>query len=252
MSGARFVITHHAAERYVERIEPSLSFSEAKGALERRCPDAARLKGRTLLGHEQWKLGKPHPCVLVVKRDSGATRPIVVTVLDVPAEGLDGEWIQEVIRASIDDRKARMTPAQQKTLPQTGQALLQSVAAQAADRVRTLLDERLVEIERWADGLAANVDAKKAEALLAAEEEKTRRIRETLEQQAAFARLKHERITSADRARSELFIEALSIALEALRGRAGAEDALARIGALEGDVFRHVDGYDAKKKREGL
>lgn len=84
MLTGRVQITQHAAERYVKRIDGSLSSREAMALLEQLAPTAAPLKKKTIMGQEQWKLEHPFPCVLVVKRDGGATPPVVVTVWDAP------------------------------------------------------------------------------------------------------------------------------------------------------------------------
>jgi hypothetical protein len=49
--------------------------------LTERAAFAAHLKDKTPLGHEQWRIDEPHPCVLVIKRDRD--QPIVAVVVTV-------------------------------------------------------------------------------------------------------------------------------------------------------------------------
>lgn len=60
-------ITPHAAQRYMERHRPDLSFDEAMQELRERAPSAARLKERTFSGEQLWQLEEG--CLLVVKLD---------------------------------------------------------------------------------------------------------------------------------------------------------------------------------------
>jgi hypothetical protein len=55
--------------------------NEVVSLLTERAACAAHLKDKTLLGHEQWRIDEPHPCVLVIKRDRD--QPIVAVVVTV-------------------------------------------------------------------------------------------------------------------------------------------------------------------------
>ena len=88
----RIRITTHAAEQYRKRIDRMIPMNEVVSLLTERAACAAHLKDKTLLGHEQWRIDEPYPCVLVIKRDRD--QPIVavvVTVLEIerPPDDLD-------------------------------------------------------------------------------------------------------------------------------------------------------------------
>lgn len=102
----RVQITGHAAERYVKRIDETLTVTEALALLEHLAPTATPLRQRTILGQEQWQLHEPKPCVLVVKRDDGYGGAVVVTVLDAPAVP-DGEEDphEGIIQAQLLERR---------------------------------------------------------------------------------------------------------------------------------------------------
>jgi hypothetical protein len=88
MLTGRITITQHAADRYVKRIDRSLTQEKAMQLLAFLAPTAAPLRERTIMGQEQWKIEAPFPCVLVVKRDKGiGAIPVVVTVFDAPQGG---------------------------------------------------------------------------------------------------------------------------------------------------------------------
>lgn len=61
-------ITHHAAERYQDRVDPSMSLNRARAYLEEVAQDAPRLKERTKYGELQYHLPD---CILIVKEVSG-------------------------------------------------------------------------------------------------------------------------------------------------------------------------------------
>lgn len=71
-------ITHHAAERFIQRHARHMSVHEAKNFLWKASQTAVRLKEKTAAGQFQWVVEDPY-CVLVIKFDTG--KPICVTVL---------------------------------------------------------------------------------------------------------------------------------------------------------------------------
>ena len=77
----RIRITTHAAEQYRKRIDQTMPMNEVISLLTERAALAAHLKDKTPLGHEQWRIDGPYPCVLVIKRDRD--RPVVAVVVTV-------------------------------------------------------------------------------------------------------------------------------------------------------------------------
>jgi len=71
-------ITHHAAERFIQRHARHMSIYEAKNFLWKASKTAVRLKEKTTAGQFQWVIEDPY-CVLIIKFDAGV--PICVTVL---------------------------------------------------------------------------------------------------------------------------------------------------------------------------
>lgn len=77
-------VKQHAAQRYCERYDPSLTDDEALTLLREHCGSAVLMPARTRLGQEQWLLSELS-VVAVVKKDPDGTH-VVVTVLPVAEE----------------------------------------------------------------------------------------------------------------------------------------------------------------------
>lgn len=200
-----YLITLHAAERYVKRVRPDLDVERAREILLERMPSTAPLKERSVLGHEQRRLAEPDSCVVVVKRDREPNRVVVVTVFNAPFDAAGDSWIRELLPAAIgaerEASRAQSLPFEPVT-PTQEDRIVKRVLLRAADR----LTSRLAEIERLADRLdpkvvegltrKAEADARAAEARLAVEAEKTRRQTEMLANQrkAAEERLERQRL----------------------------------------------------------
>lgn len=108
MLTGRVQITAHAADRYVKRVDPSLTQEEAMQLLENLAPTAAPLRERTIMGQEQWKIEHPFPCVLVVKRDPGAdSLPVVVTVFEGKASEKRDDSIEQMVALQAFESRAR-------------------------------------------------------------------------------------------------------------------------------------------------
>jgi hypothetical protein len=71
------VLTHHAVEQYMTRFCRSLTYVQARAALEQQLPHASRDKRRSSLGDSLWRL--PDGSFLVTKGDG--PNDIAVTVL---------------------------------------------------------------------------------------------------------------------------------------------------------------------------
>jgi hypothetical protein len=72
----RIVITQHAIDRYIRRIDPAAAPADARAILETLARGAARLKEKTANGQSMWRSGD---LVLVTKPDRGEN--VCVTVL---------------------------------------------------------------------------------------------------------------------------------------------------------------------------
>lgn len=81
------IITDHAARRYIRRLAPGLSLTQARDLLARVSRSAVRLPERTDTGQQMWRTTGARGAVLVVKHDPTAGL-VVVTVL---AAGQTGE-----------------------------------------------------------------------------------------------------------------------------------------------------------------
>ncbi len=79
MPMSAFHFTDHAVDRFVSRHVPELTTSEARMVLAHAAQSAVRLREKTALGQEQWRIDEP-PATLVTKRDGGMI--VCVTVLD--------------------------------------------------------------------------------------------------------------------------------------------------------------------------
>ena len=81
----QFAFTHHAVERFNQRIVPELTYDRAKTLLELRSTLAAPLKNKSINGQGVWKIEEPG-ALLITKREN---RGVVVVVTVVPPEE---EW----------------------------------------------------------------------------------------------------------------------------------------------------------------
>lgn len=99
-ASAGYGITHHAVDRYIERVLPGASRAQARAALVEDLRDAAPLRERTLTGQERLKLRSGD--VAIVKRDPLTRERVVVTVAP-QGRGIGGteeaqrmlEWLAE-------------------------------------------------------------------------------------------------------------------------------------------------------------
>jgi hypothetical protein len=93
----RISITHHAAQRYVERHDPALTIDEAHALLAAATEQASRMRARTFKGQMQYLCADPH-VVLVVK---WCRREGLVCVTVLPGEGEQeqeqeqSDWLSE-------------------------------------------------------------------------------------------------------------------------------------------------------------
>lgn len=108
MLTGRVQITQHAADRYVKRVDGSLTLHQAKQLLETIALTAAPLREKTIMGQEQWKIEHPFPCVLVVKRDPGAgSLPIVVTVFEAAPGNAQDDAIERLVALQASRSRAK-------------------------------------------------------------------------------------------------------------------------------------------------
>lgn len=99
-ASAGYGITHHAVDRYIERVTPSSTRAAARALLEADLREAAPLRERTRSGEERLRLRSGD--VAIVKRDPLTRERVVVTVAPQGKE-MDGaeearrmlEWLDE-------------------------------------------------------------------------------------------------------------------------------------------------------------
>ena len=95
MADARFDITSHAVDRYIERYAVGATFEQGRRDLERLLADASPLKEKSISGQELWRCAEP-PMLFVIKPDGG--KIVCVTVL--PQAAMEGKVLR---RLSPDD-----------------------------------------------------------------------------------------------------------------------------------------------------
>ena len=92
----RYVVSHHAVERFIARHATDLSWEAAEELLLKRFEAGVRLRTKTLLGQLQYEIQDPY-CVLVVKAD----RQELVCVTVLPRPEFHGKYTEdelEIIR----------------------------------------------------------------------------------------------------------------------------------------------------------
>lgn len=164
-----FQITRHAMERYCERVDPGLplgqirdpktAMNDAKIAMERGFASALVLDVRTNDGHEQRRIERPYPCVLVCKPDAGSL--VISTVLG-PNETIlaEDEEIFAAYAGTIRDGLERGTlDALSTRKPRAAETTEEFVRRHVAAQIEANMDARLKKAARV--GLTAAVDAVK-------------------------------------------------------------------------------------------
>lgn len=139
----RVVVTIHAVERYMKRIDGSLPGPEAARAiLEEAAEQATPTKQRTPLGHPIWR-SPIRGCLFVVKHDHAQRIHVLVTVLR------EDEVNAAIIPRceSVEDVAYRIDPDPSRVVPhQAIEAVQPRVPAEL--RVRTKHHEALLEAMR--------------------------------------------------------------------------------------------------------
>ena len=139
----KLIVTHHAVERFLKRIDGSLPGPEAaRTVLEEAAEAATPTKQRTPLGHPIWR-SPIKGCLLVVKHDHAARVHVLVTVLR------EDELNEAVIPRceSVEDVAYRIDPDPWRTTPH--QTLDVAQARGAAElRRQVKQDEALLEALR--------------------------------------------------------------------------------------------------------
>jgi hypothetical protein len=121
---ARFIVTTHAVERYIERYAEALPFDEARTALEALMEGATPLKAKTRAGDHLWRVAADPPLIVVVKRDAGQL--VVVTILPREAQAFtDGLPVSVVgAEAAVAEMVLAIEPNQsrERKVETTGKA----------------------------------------------------------------------------------------------------------------------------------
>lgn len=96
MIDARFEVTDHAVQRYIQRYARDLSYKTARLDLERLLVTAAPTKDKTHTGQSLWRVDDP-PMLFVMKPDEG--RHVLVTVLPPYALDEEEEHDEDIVAA---------------------------------------------------------------------------------------------------------------------------------------------------------
>lgn len=139
----KLIVTHHAVERFLKRIDGSLPGPEAARALlEEAAENATPTKQRTPLGHPIWR-SPIRGCLFVVKHDHAQRIHVLVTVLR------EDELNEAVIPRceSVEDVAYRIDSDPSRVTPHQGPDAAQSRVS-AEQRVRTKHYEALLEAMR--------------------------------------------------------------------------------------------------------
>ena len=118
MADARFDITSHAVERYLERYAVGATFAQGRLDLERLLTAASPLKEKSISGQELWRCAEP-PMLFVVKPDGG--KIVCVTVL--PQAAMEGKTLRQ---PTPDDDVDEVLAAYERVKP-----LIEKVATKA-------------------------------------------------------------------------------------------------------------------------
>ena len=115
MIDARFEITDHAVQRYVQRYARGLSHKAGRRDLEKLIATAAPTKNKTHTGQNLWRVDEP-PMLFVMKPDDG--KHVLVTVL--PPYALDEEEeSDEDIIAAYERIKSTFSTSPTRCEPET-------------------------------------------------------------------------------------------------------------------------------------
>jgi len=103
-----FTFTTHAIDRYVQRVNPEASYTDAKSQLVQNLDTVRRQKQNTRDGSNRWLLPKLK-CVLVTRREEGTN--LVLTIITQKMEEVSEvdefrEWVEELGESPIASKKS--------------------------------------------------------------------------------------------------------------------------------------------------
>ncbi len=108
----KWQVSPHAVDRFIERVDPSMTYKQAERILSSAFPEQAiPLRTRTLNGQQRWEM-VGYPAILVTKRDGREV--VVLTVLDKQEEqeqeqGMTEIEMEEMLRLYYQSQKAEET-----------------------------------------------------------------------------------------------------------------------------------------------
>jgi hypothetical protein len=155
----RFIVTDHAADRFILRIDRSHTISTAKTVLSKALHSSSVLRERTHSGQEIRAVDDP-PCLLVCKKDPGNV-VVVVTVLERDVQ-IDDD-VEELVEAFKRQQQtkienAAMSACEAKTSP-LRVAMSTDVFYECRDTLREFIRDVLQdELDRRIDRFVAERD----------------------------------------------------------------------------------------------
>jgi hypothetical protein len=155
-----FVFTSHAIDRYIQRVNPQASYTDAKSQLVQELDAARKQKQNTRKGDNRWLLPNLK-CVLITRREAGTNIVLTVVTKDMETEGevsdaeVYQEWVDEFerLRHFYDPTKttlewqdiiSRVTSIDKKRCQiQLGELQLKDQAAKQKKLERRIRDQEL-------------------------------------------------------------------------------------------------------------
>lgn len=107
----KLFVTHHAIERWIERVEPGLGYEAAEARILELWPSASRLREKTQDGAERWRIEFPFSELLIRQEPDEA---IVVSCIGA----------NEIVRQSADQGEMHDVIAETDKWPPHGEITL--------------------------------------------------------------------------------------------------------------------------------
>lgn len=198
----KITLTIHAIERYQKRINPALTFKQARRELSEALPQATRLKESSVRGHILWSVASPS-MRLVTKIDAG--QYVCVTILPPDTDSLGDDL---ALLEGISENREQDAQAIQREVKE-----IEAFLASEKKQLLAELSQRRAILALEAQILSYEVAAIRSR-------EKT---------------LRHQLQTQIE---SDKLRDALRIAIQGLVGALTPEQALAQVSSLSGSFAK--------------